>query len=653
MKFLTKFLISIWLFVLCTNPVYASERCRLSVDDLASAQSIVEWGRYNYSLTRNSAFILAWDRFGYDALDAEFDRYREIGGGQWGNMRSWKGCLRSYSQDITICGLKTSETNEKRFEKGKALKGLPETPPDAAIALATSMIGDCFGQKSVGLPIAPTLPFATVFEMDGFAEGPFPPLKCDYAAHRAEATKDEYDARKQLHIWHRWSWARDYERHEQAQGRSCINMPRFIADEIATNDPKWVSFQKEISAAKAAQKAREQEAVRVAERNASLAELRAFGEQQRARLSEATLYADLGPLPRDAGTVREFDPADPRFQSILRDLDRFERIYTPTDLTELQIAAADGCARCANLLSNAYENGLFGQAPNLKRAAQYAVLAYGLSARPWDGLISWGDGNFAKASRLIKEIPEPYLGDMAPIRRAIERADNDDASNSRARLAGISHAMFETVPIRAKTRAARPLNAQTITREQIQTIRGVRGIHQLADQLLSAIPSSRPLTPAQESLLWSATETGHYGSALAIARRAANRGATRVAVYHFDAAAAMAPNDPAPVLEKAQMLYTQGDYEAAGEAAIKVAALGNLEGTTLYNQSQAKLRDMAAAQRRAMAEKRRARQADQGTPYTLSDGFRDLGNAIQQDTADYLDCLDRAERTGGYCVRRR
>ncbi|MEM1088292.1 MAG: hypothetical protein AAGH90_11225 [Pseudomonadota bacterium] len=38
-------------------------------------------------------------------------------------------------------------------------------------------------------------------------------------------------------------------------------------------------------------------------------------------------------------------------------------------------------------------------------------------------------------------------------------------------------------------------------------------------------------------------------------------------------------------------------------------------------------------------------------PYTLSEGFRDLGNAIQQDTQDYLDCMERAERTGGVCRR--
>ncbi|MEL7230894.1 MAG: hypothetical protein AAGJ85_00105 [Pseudomonadota bacterium] len=38
-------------------------------------------------------------------------------------------------------------------------------------------------------------------------------------------------------------------------------------------------------------------------------------------------------------------------------------------------------------------------------------------------------------------------------------------------------------------------------------------------------------------------------------------------------------------------------------------------------------------------------------PYTLSEGFRDLGNAIEQDTQDYLDCMARAERTGGVCRR--
>ena len=607
----------LYLFAFATlmgaQTAFAQAECRLTEQDMASPEAVVDWALQHDNSTMSSAIVVGWHAFGFEAMQAEI-----LSRGNLRLNRRWRTCLsdrmnmrNTYSQ----CGLPNHKSNADRFFKGKLPKsGYDGPPPDRAVFTSAQAVGKCFDKRSADI----SLDFANM------REGPFTPAQCDYGHARVEAAPKQYgiEARQ---------WASSYAKLDKERGRGCPVLPKALAEDVRNDSKPYRDF------------------LRRAARAEAVSSMEDVGKQRRDATPPALLYADtqsvLSGVASAGAGLRRFTPGDPMFRDATA---VFDLPYeSAADLSHVKAAAARGCTSCARGLVNIYRHGLYGETPNIKRAARYAILAYGLSYQPVDGIIDWGSGDYTTAWNLVRSVPREHLGEMRVLRAYMDAAAESDHSRE-VKRAWVSPAIFAFQPVDLIDARAFDIDTAAPGDAAVQALRGTGAINHLAGRILPTVSVQADIGKPAMDILVSAATTGHKDAALFVARHRAHRGHTPSAVAAYDIAGASDLSDGTAYFEKAKVLMAEGRYFDAQRAGMEAAGRGHSMGMEVAREAASTVERLTAARQRELRDA--ASRSASPPPYSLSDGFRDMAEAIRRDTEAFNECMDRAG-TSGYCVK--
>ena len=592
---------------------FAQAECRLTEQDMASPEAVVDWALQHGNAPMSSAIVVGWHAFGLEAMQAEI-----LSRGDARLNSRWRTCLsdrmnsrNTYSQ----CGLPNHKSNADRFFKGKLPKsGYDGPPPDRAVFMSAQAVGKCFGERSANI----SLDYANM------REGPFTPAQCDYGHARVEAAPKQYgiEARQ---------WADSYAKLDKERGRGCPVLPKALAEDVRSDAKPYRDF------------------VGRAARAEAVSAMEDVGKQRRDATPPALLYADTPsvlPGVASAGAAqRRFTPGDPAFRGATA---VFDLPYeSPADLSRVKAAAARGCTACARGLVNIYRHGLYGETPNIKRAARYAILAYGLSYQPVDGIVDWGSGDYTTAWNLVRSVPREHIGEMRVLRAYVDAAADSDHSRE-VKRAWVSPAMFAFQPVDLIDARAFDVDTAAPADAAVKALRGTSAMNHLAGRILPTASVQADIGKPAMDILVSAATTGHKDAALFVARHRAHRGRTPSAVAAYDVAGAADLSDGTAYYEKARLLMDGGRYFDAQRAGMEAAGRGHPSGLAVAREAADTVKRLTAARQRELMAS--ASRDASPPPYSLSDGFRDLADAIRRDTEAFNACMSRAG-SNGFCVR--
>ncbi|MEL7231069.1 MAG: hypothetical protein AAGJ85_00990 [Pseudomonadota bacterium] len=550
----------------------AHPTCRLPAGDI-SDEALLEWadagqrpGDYRATL------IYIWDQSGYDRVHELVTRPgNEI------RAKVWSACITKPESRYggNECWYKGKKSFERALLKGKRDKKIPQTVPSDMRSYAAKRIGSCFGPNDRSPPRVLT----------GFTAGEFTEEQCRRAAEKKHLPFA-------VDYLHGINWQRGA-LHSLSEGQTCFQIPDGILRQFEREEAEEKAEQQKL-----AQQKRD-------ENQAKVDVMFERGAEIRERTPDAVLYADVRSILTEPNAPVVVSQADPVFKRTLQAYYGLEDNFAWKDVKPLETQAARGCLTCAIILRNTYDLGLFGQTPNRKRAAKYAILAFSLSVKPKRYSPNKADDNFNRALKMVESIPDGMLGEFAPLKRRMDYVTpiSTSVNNKQALLV---EEMLRLVPARFVDVSAQSVSIKNATDNTYDSLPGIETKRRAAARVMAST-TARSATRGQAEIVWSASTVGDITALQWVADYALVQGQPSVAAYHYGQLARFNPSDVSLKQREVDLYSEAGKFDEARKAADEADIIGMGNSGQLLASIQFKETQYQRAQNEAAAQAAEAR----------------------------------------------